>query len=232
MSDDHVIDELASLVAGDLSRIETEAVVAHLRECDECRRHLVANVAASAALRSAMRNAPELFPVETEVPVEPPAVVEAPIAAPPATKTRARHPWRWVGAVAAAAVVIGGAFFAGSRLTEPPTSQARAALHVVSPSVTGGGEVVMRTRQGKTNMLVTATGLEALSDDRFYEVWLFDPHSGKMLAVGVLGPGGKSTYSLPQSLISQYQVVDISLQQNNGNPSHSADSVLRARYAT
>ena len=62
MSDDHVIDELASLVAGDLPRIETEAVVAHLRECDECRRHLVADVAASAALRSAVRHAPELFP--------------------------------------------------------------------------------------------------------------------------------------------------------------------------
>lgn len=231
MSDDHVIDELASLVAGDLSRIETEAVVAHLRECDECRRHLVANVAASAALRSAVRNAPELFPVEAEAPVEPPAVVEAPVAA-PAPKARVHRPWRWVAAAAAAAVVIGGAFFAGSRLTEPPTSQARAALHVVNPSANGGGEVVMRTREGKTNMLVTATGLQALSDDRFYEVWLFDPHSGKMLAVGVLGPGGKSTYSLPQSLISQYQVVDISLQQNNGNPSHSADSVLRARYAT
>lgn len=231
MSDHHVIDELASLVAGDLSRIETEAVVAHLRECDECRRHLVANVAASAALRSAVRNAPELFPIEAEEPVEPPAVVEAPVAA-PVPKARVHRPWRWVAAAAAAAVVIGGAFFAGSRLTEPPTSQAQAALHVVSPGSSGGGEVVMRTREGKTNMLVTATGLEALSDDRFYEVWLFDPHSGKMLAVGVLGPGGKSTYSLPQSLISQYQVVDISLQQDNGNPSHSADSVLRARYAT
>ncbi len=91
MSDDHVIDELASLVAGDLSRIETEAVVAHLRECDECRRHLVANVAASAALRSAMRNAPELFPVGAEAPVEPAAVVQAPVAA-PVPKARVHHP--------------------------------------------------------------------------------------------------------------------------------------------
>ncbi len=89
----------------------------------------------------------------------------------------------------------------------------------------------MRTRDGKTNMLVTAKGLKQLPSDRFYEVWLFDPKTQKMLPVGVLGPGGKSSYSLPQSLISQYQVVDISLQQNNGNPAHSKDSVLRARYA-
>ena len=167
---------------------------------------------------------PSCSPAAVEAPVEPPAVVEAPVVA-PASKARAHRPWRWAAAAAAATVVIGGAFFAGSRLTEPPTSQARAALHVVNPSASGGGEVVMRTREGKTNMLVTATGLEALPDDRFYEVWLFDPHSGKMLAVGVLGPGGKSTYSLPQSLmLSQYQVVDISLQQDNGNPTHSADS--------
>jgi hypothetical protein len=228
---EHVIDELASLVAGDLSRAETEAVVEHLRGCDECRRDLVANVAASAALRSAVRSAPELF--ELSQPAPAPAAAPLPEAAPAAAVARARprHAWRWATGAAVAAAVIVAAFFAGSQLTKPHTTEAQATLHVVGANSGSGGQVVMRTRDGKTNMLVTANGLQVPSADRFYEVWLFDPQTQKMLPVGVLGPGGKSSYSLPQSLISQYQIVDISLQQDNGNPAHSADSVLRARYA-
>jgi anti-sigma-K factor RskA len=228
---DHVIDELASLVAGDLSRAETEAVVGHLRGCDECRRELVANVAAAAALRSAMRNAPELFSLPDASPAPAPA---RPSEAPPAAavaRSRPRHAWRWATGAAVAAVVIVAAFFAGSQLTQPHTTEAQATLHVVGAHAGSGGQVVMRTRDGKTNMLVTAKGLQAPSADRYYEVWLFDPQTQKMLPVGVLGPGGQSSYSLPQSLISQYQIVDISLQQDNGNPAHSNDSVLRARYA-
>ncbi len=222
---DHVIDELTGLVAGDLSRAETEAVVEHLRGCDECRRHLVTNVAASAALRSALRHAPELF-------AEPaPEVVAAPPADLPAQRRRPRHAWRWASAAAAAAVVIAAAFFAGSELTQPQAEQAQAPFVTVTPNTAGGGRVVMRTRDGKTNMLVTAEGLRQLSPNAFYEVWLFDPDTGKMLAVGVLSPDGKSTYSLPQSLLAQYQVVDISLQRNDGNPQHSEHSVLRARYS-
>jgi hypothetical protein len=230
---EHVIDELASLVAGDLSRAQTGAVVEHLRGCDECRRDLVANVAAAAALRSAMRNAPELFPLADAV--SEPAAVPAPLPdVPPAAavaRARPRHAWRWATGAAVAAIVIVAAFFAGSQLTQPHTTEAQATLHVVGANAGSGGQVVMRTRDGKTNMLVTAKGLQAPSADRFYEVWLFDPHTQKMLSVGVLGPGGSSSYSLPQSLIAQYQIVDISLQQDNGNPAHSKDSVLRARYA-
>lgn len=224
---DHVIDELAGLVSGDLSRAETAAVVEHLRGCDECRRHLVANVASSAALRSALRTAPELFELDADAAV--PEIV-APVVSAPPRRRRDRHAWRWAAGAAAAAVLIVGAFFAGSQLTQPKTQQAQAPLKVVTPGFTGGGKVVMRTRDGKTNMLVNAQGLQQLPADKFYEVWLFDPATGKMLSVGLLGPDGKSTFALPQSLLAQYQVVDISLQENNGNPAHSKDSVLRATY--
>ncbi len=228
---DHVIDDLASLVAGDLSRAETEAVVEHLRGCDECRRDLVANVAASAALRSAARNAPELFAAPVgEVP-QPAPIPEASAAPAGVPRRSTRRAWRWASGVAVAAAVIVAAFFAGSQLTTPNTTEAQATLHVVGAHTGSGGQVVMRTRDDKTNMLVTAKGLQAPSADHFYEVWLFDPQTKKMLPVGVLGPGGSSSYSLPQSLIAQYQIVDISLQRNNGNPAHSSDSVLRARYA-
>jgi hypothetical protein len=35
---------------------------------------------------------------------------------------------------------------------------------------------------------------------------------------------------LPEELLSRYDAVDLSLQADNGNPVHSADSVPRAKY--
>jgi hypothetical protein len=90
----------------------------------------------------------------------------------------------------------------------------------------------MRSVGQTTNMRVSTRGLPALPSGRFYEVWLFDPKTGKMLAVGVLGPGGSGSYAISRRLLFRYQVVDISLQADNGDPAHSRTSVLRARFAT
>ena len=64
----------------------------------------------------------------------------------------------------------------------------------------------------------------------FYEAWLLQPASGKMLPVGVLlTPGSPVSYRLPATLTLGYSYVDISRQANDGDPAHSADSVLRAQ---
>jgi hypothetical protein len=52
-----------------------------------------------------------------------------------------------------------------------------------------------------------------------------------MLAVGVLPPDGRGRFRLPSTILAGYDAVDISLQADNGNPKHSSDSILRARYA-
>ena len=137
----------------------------------------------------------------------------------------------WIGvAAAAAAVVIAASVFAGTRLGSGGGGAQAQALFRGVGTVSGGGDVTMRSKSGTTNMLVSTSGLPAPSNHSFYEVWLFDPRTGKMLAVGVLGPAGKGAYSLSQALLNRYQAVDISLQRDDGNPAHSKDSVLRARY--
>ncbi len=80
---------------------------------------------------------------------------------------------------------------------------------------------------------VEARGLPKIGEGQFYEVWLFKTQ--KMLALGVLGPGGKASFEVPDSLIGRFQVVDISLERDDGDPGHSATrplghSVLRAKY--
>ena len=66
----------------------------------------------------------------------------------------------------------------------------------------------------------------------FYEVWLLQPDSGKMLPVGVLGASGSGTYTLPAGVLGRYADVDVSRERDDGNPAHSADSVLRGAYGT
>jgi anti-sigma-K factor RskA len=80
-------------------------------------------------------------------------------------------------------------------------------------------------------MNLDVKGLPAPPGQDFYEVWLFDPPSGRMLAVGVLPPTGKGSYSLPASLEDSYSAVEISLEPNDGNPAHSKVSVLRGPLA-
>jgi hypothetical protein len=61
--------------------------------------------------------------------------------------------------------------------------------------------------------------------------WLLDPVTLKMMPMGTLPPSGQASYGVSASLMAGYSAVDISLQANNGNPAHSAVSVLRGSLA-
>ncbi|HEY7605223.1 MAG TPA: anti-sigma factor, partial [Actinomycetes bacterium] len=80
-------------------------------------------------------------------------------------------------------------------------------------------------------MTVTANGLPALKPGQFYEVWLIDPDTGTVFAVGVLPPAGQGHFTLPASVVGRYQAVDVSLEADDGDPAHSKRSLLRGRYA-
>jgi anti-sigma-K factor RskA len=77
-------------------------------------------------------------------------------------------------------------------------------------------------------MIVRTRDLAGLSSQKFYEVWLLDPATQKMLAVGVLPPSGNGDYEVTAGLMAGYSAVDVSLQSDDGNPAHSQTSVLRA----
>jgi hypothetical protein len=94
----------------------------------------------------------------------------------------------------------------------------------------GSGRVVMTkgSRDG-VRMTVETRGLPKIGAGQFFEVWLFNPKTQKMLALGVLGPGGKASFDVADSLMGRYQVVDVSLERDDGDPDHSVTSVLRAK---
>ena len=109
------------------------------------------------------------------------------------------------------------------------TPQAKVELTPVSKG-TAAGTVAMR-ESGSAQAMEVDTSLGAAPRDQYYEVWLLDRKTQKMLPVGVLPPDGQGTFRLPSEILAGYDSVDISLQPNNGDTEHSADSVLRANYA-
>jgi hypothetical protein len=83
---------------------------------------------------------------------------------------------------------------------------------------------------GTTRSLTVETHrLPEPAPQRFYEVWLLDPATRKMLPMGVLSPSGRGNYSVSAGIMAGYSAVDVSLQANDGDPAHSETSVLRAQ---
>jgi hypothetical protein len=217
-SDDrHVEEELPALVSGELDLDTTRVVTTHLRACDGCRAELVEVTAGIAMMRRLDQAEPS---VTAPVPIE---------TARAATGSRSRT--RWIVAAAAAVlliVVVGvAAAVVDGRGSDGP--DAEVALAPVSGAAARGS--VAMTATGAAQAMEVDTSLGAAPPDSYYEVWLLDRTTGKMLPVGVLPPDGTGTYRLPGSLIEQYDTVDISLQPDDGGTAHSADSVLRADYA-
>ena len=64
--------------------------------------------------------------------------------------------------------------------------------------------------------------------DGYYEVWMLTPEADSMVSIGVLGQGEVNQFPLPAGMdMNAFPVVDISLEQFDGDVTHSADSIVR-----
>ncbi|GAA2018476.1 hypothetical protein GCM10009719_31740 [Nocardioides kribbensis] len=93
------------------------------------------------------------------------------------------------------------------------------------------GAVELVDVPGGTRVTITASGLPEPRRGEFYEAWLLDPATNKMLPLGTLGPDGSAVVELPAGLVSAYAAVDVSLEPDDGDPAHSVTSALRGAYA-
>ena len=220
--------DLVALLRGELSNADVTEVGDHLDCCDECRRELADTAVGHALLTGTTWTLSR--PARLELPEVPPLK-------PPTPSPRGRAWLRPLGLVAAAAALVAGTAVVSPRADGPPASRPTVASHGRTAELepvqgAGSGRVVMAkdSRDG-VRMTVETRGLPKIGEGQFYEVWLFNPKTQKMLALGVLGPGGKASFDVADSLMGRYQVVDVSLERDDGNPGHSVTSVLRAKYA-
>lgn len=63
--------------------------------------------------------------------------------------------------------------------------------------------------------------------DGFREVWLIDRNVERLVSLGNM-TGDSAEFTIPEGLdLSEYVVVDVSLEHFDGDPSHSGDSIVR-----
>jgi anti-sigma factor RsiW len=220
----HIGDELAALLAGELSPADTAAVLRHAQTCPQCTQALHGSLRAHIALTRASRLL---------------RGIPAASALPPLPVTRQPRRWLRAGAVAAAVALAAGTAISTYVLTKPatatqPATVAAGTLSRVAgssaPAAAHGTVVMVSLGPTARQMTITISSLPPAGRGHFYEAWLLQPASGKMLPVGVLlTPGSPVSYRLPATLTLGYSYVDISRQANDGDPAHSADSVLRAQ---
>jgi anti-sigma-K factor RskA len=212
---EHPYDELPGLLFGELDRAEVMAVSDHLADCDDCRRELAVLAATSASLRATARQ---------------PRPATAPDPA-PAAKAPAAKRWRrpLVGLAAALAVAVAAVLWSGGTLG--PDRDGRTVLLAGVGAAAASGRATMAGDGGDRRMTLTADDLPALDPGQYYEVWLLDPDAGTVFPVGVLPPDGEARFTLPATVVGRYQVIDVSLEADDGDPTHSKRSLLRGRYA-
>jgi hypothetical protein len=235
----HVADELPGLLAGECDREQTLTLAAHLRACPQCQEELVSVVLAAGILRATVRAEQAPSPAVSPSPLpsssESTSSPEAGAPDPPEWLTRAtrQRPAGWgtrrrLVALAAAVVIVAGAVAAGlglSTSSAPVTN--RAALRPLHAPAGAHGAVTVTAASGARQVQVSTDDLPAAGQGHYYEVWLLDPATLKMLPMGALAPSGQATFGVATGLMAGYSAVDVSLQANNGNPVHSATSVLR-----
>jgi anti-sigma-K factor RskA len=223
-------DALALLALGE---VVDSRDVAHSQECAECSARLEEYRAVVGIGRTVTPD---------DVPSAPPAEVWAAVSAEVARERDAsgvvrsldsapsrRRRGGYVLAAAAAVVgLIAGSAVTASVINRPESVQivASAALDPIGDAGVTGTAVIEQV-SGKTTLKITVPDLSA-AEDGYYEVWMATADTATMVAIGNLNPGETAEYTLPVGMdLASFPVVDISLEHFDGDPGHSATSVVR-----
>lgn len=182
-------------------------------------------------------------------PATPPTSRRPPVS-PPARGRRRRTTL----AVAAAVLVVLGAAggLAASRIlgddraqggsvvapapTDQPTDQPTAPVEpTAAPATTvldpvrgnGTGSLWMTPHDGVAELTLRTAGMPAAGAREYYYAWLIDADGTRLLPLGQVASGGTTTFEVDPGVLAEYALVDVSLERDDGDPGHSADSLLR-----
>lgn len=234
----HLDPELLALLAlGERPGAPAEVVAAeqHLQSCAACSSELDE---LSAVVRTARTVTPD------DALVAPPESVWAAVAAEvghestgssapvdevAAARRRRRPGWVLVAAAACVGLVVGaGAVYGVASDGDgggSPTVLASAQLEPLTSQDARGVAQVIETPAGP-QVSVDVSGLAKA--DGFYEVWLLDKDASKLISLGVLDSTDHGEFAMPPGIsMADYPVVDVSLEPDDGDPSHSKNSLVR-----
>ena len=139
-------------------------------------------------------------------------------------------------AASIAGILVGGTAAVGvssmvsDNSTSTPVASVVASTTLAAlPDHDGSGDArIVDTPRGQ-ELVVDVQNLS--SSDGFYEVWLINPDTFEMVGLGALN-GVNGRFAIPDGLdLSQYRVVDVSIEPFDGDPKHSTDSVVRGELS-
>ena len=145
----------------------------------------------------------------------------------------------WAAGLAAGVAVVAG--LALGRLTgaepeapeaqpsDPGSGVAATALTALDSDAARGEASVVRA----DDMITLRVSAKELGDeDGFHEVWLINVDGTRMVALGVLADWDRGEFQIPRGLLDEgYRIVDISVEPDDGDPTHSGVSLARGELA-
>ncbi len=147
------------------------------------------------------------------------------------TAQRRRQVLTWTLAAAAASVVVVGAALVvdGRRAGAPDVI---AAVEVTSDGLGDAppgivAQAVIEDDDGVRRVALDASAIE-VADGEFLELWLINDDITDMVSLGVVRRG--ETYEIPGDVeLGDFPIIDVSIEPDDGIPTHSGRSVLRGR---
>ncbi|RYC12660.1 anti-sigma factor [Nocardioides zhouii] len=233
------LDDLADLVLD--PDATPDSVREHVESCPECTDRLAALfdvrrltsgeplVAPPARVREQVLA--QVNDVPGDAPVRP---VPLQVAAPPpeVARPRRRVPV-WAAGLAAGVALVAGLGLGRTTLDDATTPGRDAPEAVVAAADltaldSTAGRGVARAVESDDTITLRVQASELGGEDGFHEVWLINVDGERMVALGVLADGDAGEFQVPRGLLDEgYLVVDISVEPDDGDPTHSGVSLAR-----
>lgn len=232
------LDDLADLVLD--PDATADSVREHVEACAECTDRLAAlfdvrRLASGEPLVAPPARVREQVLAQVGVPRDDAVVRPVPlqvVSPPDATRPRHRVPV-WAAGLAAGVALVAGLGLGRMSLDDAtlpgrdaPEAVVAAANLTALDSTAGRGVARVVESDDTITLRVQASGLG--DEDGFYEVWLINVDGKRMVALGVLADGDAGEFQVPRGTLDEgYLIVDISVEPDDGDPTHSGVSLAR-----
>ncbi|WP_082495832.1 anti-sigma factor [Agreia sp. Leaf335] len=244
-------DQLALIGLGELAPSDDES--AHVASCAECAVELrelqaVVHLGRSAEGESLATPPPAVWQriqAEIEDGAAQESLAAAPhMAAPHVATGRWRRRWstRFVVPVTVAALVVGivagtgiGSWWQASQTAQTGIAVAGAELDPFPDWADSRGSAVVEVLPDGTRQVVVdvdTAGDSGPSDAQLREVWLISGDGTQLVSIGYLD-GVEGVFTVPSNVdLADYSLVDVSAEPDNGDTTHSGNSIVRGELRT